>query len=213
MSHLYKRLTNNTTIRSRGLHPWCGWSNAFSDEEVAKICELGKSKPLDTGYTVRSFENQIEPTTVDARKSYVNFHYFNNENSWIFERLNFIIESVNSDYYNFDVNGYDMFQYTEYRDTDNGHYDRHIDSFVGELPPTQYEQRKLSLTLLLSEPETEFEGGEFQFDYKTDNGNATVNLTKGSVIIFPSFFNHRVTKVTKGIRKSLVVWVLGPHFR
>ena len=36
---------------------------------------------------------------------------------------------------------------------------------------------------------------------------------KGTIIIFPSFIRHRVTPVTKGVRKSLVVWVDGPRFR
>jgi PKHD-type hydroxylase len=33
------------------------------------------------------------------------------------------------------------------------------------------------------------------------------------VIAFPSFFLHRVTSVTAGVRKSLVLWATGPEFR
>jgi PKHD-type hydroxylase len=36
---------------------------------------------------------------------------------------------------------------------------------------------------------------------------------KGMVILFPSWVIHRVTPVTKGVRKSIVVWVTGPKFR
>ena len=36
---------------------------------------------------------------------------------------------------------------------------------------------------------------------------------KGSILIFPSFVEHRVTPVTKGVRKSLVGWYEGPKFR
>jgi PKHD-type hydroxylase len=36
---------------------------------------------------------------------------------------------------------------------------------------------------------------------------------KGSVLLFPSWILHRVTPVTKGVRKSIVVWVTGPKFR
>jgi PKHD-type hydroxylase len=36
---------------------------------------------------------------------------------------------------------------------------------------------------------------------------------RGAVIIFPSYVLHRVTRVTRGVRKSLVVWVTGPNFR
>jgi PKHD-type hydroxylase len=33
------------------------------------------------------------------------------------------------------------------------------------------------------------------------------------MIIFPSFMIHRVAPVTKGKRKSVVVWVTGPKFK
>jgi PKHD-type hydroxylase len=36
---------------------------------------------------------------------------------------------------------------------------------------------------------------------------------KGTVIMFPSYLLHRVTPVTKGVRKSLVLWVGGTTFR
>jgi len=36
---------------------------------------------------------------------------------------------------------------------------------------------------------------------------------KGSVLIFPSYINHKVSPVTKGIRRSLVAWFSGPRWR
>jgi PKHD-type hydroxylase len=35
----------------------------------------------------------------------------------------------------------------------------------------------------------------------------------GVVFIFPSYMMHRVTKVTKGTRRSFVLWVGGDHYR
>ena len=40
-----------------------------------------------------------------------------------------------------------------------------------------------------------------------------VEKEKGLVTIFPSYMLHRVTPVTKGIRKSLVLWVGGCQFK
>jgi len=37
--------------------------------------------------------------------------------------------------------------------------------------------------------------------------------TKGSVIIFPSYLLHRVTPVTSGLRKSLVLWAGGSSLK
>jgi PKHD-type hydroxylase len=38
-------------------------------------------------------------------------------------------------------------------------------------------------------------------------------LTKGSMLLFPSFLLHKVCPVTWGIRKTLTTWVLGPKLR
>ena len=45
------------------------------------------------------------------------------------------------------------------------------------------------------------------------NNIDSVEMRKGTLILFPSFQLHRIAPVTKGVRKSLVVWVLGPKFR
>ena len=41
----------------------------------------------------------------------------------------------------------------------------------------------------------------------------TAPSKKGAAIIFPSFYLHRVTPVTSGIRKSFVLWVGGEPYR
>jgi PKHD-type hydroxylase len=73
--------------------------------------------------------------------------------------------------------------------------------------------RKLSLTLLLNEG---YEGGHFEFtgysEEKSEVHRPDFNKA-GSIIVFPSHLEHRVTEVTKGIRNSLVAWFIGPPFR
>ena len=39
-----------------------------------------------------------------------------------------------------------------------------------------------------------------------------VDNKTGSIIIFPSYMEHRIKPVTKGTRYSLVIWFLGPPF-
>ena len=63
------------------------------------------------------------------------------------------------------------------------------------------------MTMLLND---DFEGGDFEINLSTPN---KVNVKKGMAIFFPSFVLHRVTPVTKGIRKSLVIWVEGPRWK
>ena len=71
----------------------------------------------------------------NLRKSNIKFFNFKNGAGladWIFFRLNTVIEGINNQYYNFDLNGYDHFQYTVYRGTEKGKYDFHMDTTMNE---------------------------------------------------------------------------------
>jgi len=96
-------------------------------------------------------------------------------------------------------------QFTEY--PKGGFYDWHMDAEV----TCQYEPpvRKISMTILLS-PQTEFEGGDLEF---MSEGNKPPQLLQGQAIFFCSLIRHRVAKVKKGMRRSLVMWFGGPPFK
>ena len=65
------------------------------------------------------------------------------------------------------------------------------------------DRRKTSMSMLLN---NSFEGGVLELE-TADNQIQQANLTQpGDFVIFDSFMKHRVTKVTKGIRKTLVCW-------
>jgi predicted 2-oxoglutarate/Fe(II)-dependent dioxygenase YbiX len=71
--------------------------------------------------------------------------------------------------------------------------------------------RKLSFIVQLSDAD-EYEGGNVQL--LAENGsNYFVPRQRGTVIVFDSRTSHRVLKVTKGLRKSLVGWVVGPRWK
>ena len=88
-------------------------------------------------------------------------------------------------------------QFTEY--PKGGFYDWHMDAEVNCRfePPV----RKISMTILLSPPE-EFEGGDLEF---MAEGNKPPQLIQGQGIFFCSMIRHRVSKVKKGRRQSLVI--------
>ena len=96
-------------------------------------------------------------------------------------------------------------QFTEY--PKGGFYDWHMDADVSG----QYEPpvRKISMTILLS-PANEFEGGDLEF---MTHGNKPPQLLQGQAIFFCSMIRHRVAKVKKGVRRSLVMWFGGPPFK
>ena len=95
-------------------------------------------------------------------------------------------------------------QFTEY--PKGGFYDWHMDLDINgsHEPPV----RKISMTILLSDPST-FKGGQLEFMEK----NKTSDLKQGQAIFFASFIRHRVAPVTKGMRRSLVMWFGGTPFK
>jgi PKHD-type hydroxylase len=133
------------------------------------------------------------------------------ENKDIVDLLMSYADEANRDSFGFDIyRGLNDIQFTEYQGTNKGRYEWHHDVWWTNPKP---HDRKLSIVIQLSPPES-YVGGEFEFSI------AGADLTKmqdfkmqGSVLVFPSFFNHRVTQLTAGTRYSLVSWIEGPKFR
>ena len=206
----YRGISNDTRTRKL-LMPWMILDPAFSSAELSTIENICKSSPLIPGGFAPGEPDPTEKDEEKFRVSNVSFHSANDPKlKFVFEKFNGVFEYVNSMFYNFDINGYDFFQYAEYNAKESGRYNWHTDLTFGESSKDVYTTRKLSMSMLLNTPEVDFEGGDFQtFLGKEIN----VPLTKGQILIFPSFVVHRVKPVTKGIRKSLVIWVTGPGFK
>lgn len=116
------------------------------------------------------------------------------------------VEEMNRKFYNFDVTRCCDIQYTEYHGSEEGHYNWHND--VHFMNDVVYD-RKISVTVQLSDP-SEYEGGDFEIAH-VPLPDGIKNF--GSVLTFPSYMQHRVAPVTKGVRKSLVAWFEGPRWR
>lgn len=187
----------------RSNEPYLFWKDGFSDEEIEAIKGIGASRKANDA-TVNGKSEQEDIS--DIRVSKTSWIDLQQDSEWLYNRLAYIARQLNGQYYNFDLYGFwENMQYTIYDSAQNGHYDWHVDAGSADECP-----RKLSLVLQLSDP-TEYEGGELQIMHAKDP--ITIEKKKGLVTVFPGYTLHRVTPVTSGVRKTLVVWVAGPAFR
>lgn len=179
------------------------WNDGFTEEQLNNIINICDNYPKETA-TIGS-ELSVNDT---VRKTQVSWIDNNSETEFIYNGLGYIARQLNGQFFNFDIWGFqEHIQYTVYGEEES-HYTWHMDR--GMSKNTGSAPRKLSLVLQLSDP-SEYEGGDLQFF--TQSEPITVEKKKGLVVGFPSFIMHRVTPVTKGIRKTLVVWLTGPSFR
>lgn len=156
----------------------------------------------------------------------------NSKNSWIPSTywlsglIWHYVQLANNQNFLYDIKNIDgqSLQYTYYNTGE--YYNWHSDSSISELYAPQNKNansdindflnettnfvRKLSFSLLLSDHD-DYEGGNFQF---LMNGKTLfAPRIKGTLIIFDSRIPHRVLKVKKGCRRSIVGWVVGPRWR
>lgn len=138
------------------------------------------------------------------RKSSVMFLAFNERTNWLYQKLSAVVQRCNLERFHFDISGFaEQLQLTEYNEGD--FFDWHMDFGAREISA-----RKVSITVQLSDPD-EYEGGELQF--MSNNNIVVAPRERGTVVVFPSFVTHRVTPVTRGVRRSIVGWASGPPYR
>ncbi len=125
---------------------------------------------------------------------------------WVYQRMANAVSALNASAYQFDITGFDEPLYhITYDASIKGHYNWHYDGSVRGMAP-----RKLSITFQMSDA-TSYKGGVLELNRTGTPTDAPKE--RGTFILFPSYILHRVTPVTKGVRKALVGWVSGPPMR
>ena len=134
----------------------------------------------------------------------------------------------------YDIVDSEQFQFTVYDGAKKQHYDWHTDGqgdhncarksaefHKPEHVNTMFTHqtnllgtvRKISISAILDD---NYEGGELLFRFLDGDSNlkeVAVNPKKGDLVIFPSYIDHKVAPVTKGLRYSVVAWFGGPPFK
>lgn len=177
----------------------------FSPEELEKVYKDVATLPFHKA----SVGEENKPAGSDIRSSSIKWIPKTNEWQWLYEKLFAMAVEANNTLWHFDLfTALDCIQYTEYYDVEGGHYGWHQD-----IGPGPMSKRKVSITVQLSDTD-EYEGGDLQIFKGGDPDKSDVAPRgKGVVFIFPSFMMHRVTPITKGTRRSFVLWVGGTHYK
>ena len=174
----------------------------FTPEQCQEIIKIGREQP-----------KQDAQIGVSDEKGRVDFKKRTSDISWIpfdkavpmYQTIEELMLKTNNNHFGFQgMQLTEPAQYTEYQA--GGFYDWHVDNDVTfeKEPPV----RKISMTLALS-PDDEYEGGGLEL---MEEGKF-VRPKQGHAIFFASFCRHRAVQVTKGLRRSLVMWFGGPSFK
>jgi len=176
----------------------------FTPEQCKMIINAGRSEPkinAEVGNATGVKGGVIDTKTRTSHISWIPFKKMGE----MYQDIEKIMKRTNGNHFGFDgMQITEQAQYTEY--PEGGFYDWHVDNDINmeHEPPV----RKISMTCLLS-PENEFEGGDLELIKE----NNSVKLKQGQATFFASFVRHRVAPVTRGNRKSLVMWFGGTPFK
>lgn len=160
------------------------------------------------------------PQTIDYSLNFFSYYYQLKNDDFhiiepIFKHMYEIFTFLNEKFYQFDLTG--ISEVISMNEMNEGSEVK----FHWDL------SRKFKLIglIMLSDPE-EYEGGTLQFLTKTGDEftqdleygltssyTTDVVMERGEVVVFPPFAYHAVTKVTHGMRRTLVFTMDGPGFR
>jgi len=187
---------------------------------------------------IENFDNQLQDSKVgegdfgvvdrdkrNARNAWIPTHHWISGFVWHYvqraNRENFLYDLTNIDGESLQYTVYGEGEYygwhndsgiaSHYKPVSMGNRGHGEDLFQDFVNENCERVRKLSFSLLLSDPET-YEGGNLQF--LDEAGKPYIApRQRGTIILFDSRTQHRVQKITKGVRKSIVGWTVGPRWK
>jgi PKHD-type hydroxylase len=184
----------------KSLHAF--WDGFLDESDINKILAAPQWLCTDTA--------QIGRNSVDdkIRSTKIGWYYPDQNNVDIWRKIESVVAEINKQFFKYNLTGfYEPAQLGFYSASSSDHYSWHTDSDVS----TEGIPRKLTMILMLDDPQS-FEGGELEVKLTSDDP-IKLEQKRGRAWFFPSFVLHRVTPVTKGTRRSMVIWVGGPEFK
>lgn len=178
------------------------WEGVLSAEDCSELISIAEETghSWSKGGTFSDNDEVSSDTLKNVRDSLVGW----TDSEKIKKTIQHYAMEANRQCFNFDITYVPAIQYSKY--TEGSFYGWHHD--IDWFDDKGYD-RKLSVIVQLSPPE-QYSGGDFEFKHIDAPEKFR---TQGSILVFPSYHVHRVTKVVQGERNSLVAWVEGPRWR
>ena len=179
----------------RNGNSYFSWDKELPHKICQKLINLAKGNWNPAGVSNKTIDNHRKSDIVWINEK------------WVYDLI-IPYMSIANEYarWEYNITAAEDCQVTRY--TKDGFYSWHRDG-MGSHDEIRNDgnARKLSMSIILN---SNYEGGDFEM---RGIENKIPRLEEGSIIVFPSFLQHRVTTVTKGIRYSLVAWFLGAPFK
>lgn len=178
------------------------WRGLFSPAQLDALEALCDGLPLEPARLTGQ-------STASIRTTRVAWLHRNAQTEDLYLRMEAVVLRLNADLFHFDLTGLTTMQYAVYRQDEAGYFDWHNDYGRYRGDPGQ-EPRKITLSLQLSD------GGAYDgcdLEVRAAHPVDVAPRERGALMAFRANALHRVTPVTRGVRKSLVIWAAGPEFR
>jgi len=183
------------------------YKEGIKKETCKKLLSSSSAKGFEAGVVGET--GVINPVIRNNTSSFI-------DEQWIYNIFIPYVTNANEKAgWNFDIDWYESVQISKYElgEMYGWHTDPMSVEYMGKNHDNYKDKmRKLSLIALLSD---NFEDGNLQVALQDGEkvNIETIELSLGSIVVFPSFTWHRVTPLTKGVRHSLSMWCLGPSFK
>jgi len=179
--------------------------NAFNGEECRNIIDYATNK-LEFKDAQVVLDNSLGKVDKNIRKNTISWIKQEEDINWLYRKLTDIVNSINKQFWNFDLEYIETLQFTRYSELNDG-YDKHMDL---DMIPTSY--RKLSFSLQLTDGD-DYDGCDLVISPSGENKDIFTKRNRGTINFFPSYMVHHVTPLKSGKRDAIVGWVCGPSFK
>lgn len=173
------------------------WKNFFKKDEIIKINNI-----------INKNKFKGKDLKADSKKtSYVTHIKYKYIKKYIYNLINLtnIVNKNNFGYNIYEISDETILNYNSYISNNKSEYQWHIDETCNNF-------EDIKLTLLINLSNEKYQGGKFSLFTSEKHTQINEFSEPGDVLMFKSYFLHKISPVTKGERISLAHFIKGPKF-